>query len=209
VWGWYLASRVVGVLLLLPESGALSDISYFDRMLARQGLAKALPEYPWPAVALLDLPLQAGVSSGLPYYIATTAFFLAVDAAFAFFLWRAAGGRMSRGLVVWLALVPVLGPVVFTRFDHIAAAAAAAALFALAASRPFLAGGLAAIGCGIKLWPVLGVPALLVPGGWRERRGVVRPAPGPARAESARTVSRLRRRLCDPGRADGGPRASP
>jgi hypothetical protein len=171
VWSWYLASRAVCLLLLVPESAVLSDITYFARVLAETGAAGALPEYPWPAVALLDLPRLAGAAQGAPYHLALLGLFAAIDAAFAGCLWRAGGRRMTRGMVLWIALGPLLGPLVLARFDTLAGAALALALLALA-SRPAAAGALVALGAGIKLFPVLGLPALLLPGGWGRRAAV-------------------------------------
>jgi len=169
VWSWYLASRTLCVLLLVAEFGVLSDITYFARVLEETGPARALPEYPWPAVALLDLPRLLGAQGGLQYYLSLVALFIAVDAAFAWCLWRAGGGRMTRGMIVWLLVAPVLGPLVVTRLDSLAGELAALALLALSVSRPAGAGALLALGCGIKLFPAVGLPALLLPGGGRQR----------------------------------------
>lgn len=173
MWSWFLASRVLCLLLLVPESGVLSDVDYFARAFAEAGPGKALPEYPWPAVALLYLPVQLGISGGMPYNLSLVALFLAVDASFAWHLWRAGGARVTPGIALWLALGPLLGPLVLTRFDTLAAALAASALLARAGQRPGSAGTLVALGCGVKLFPVLGAPALLLPGGWRARLGTI------------------------------------
>ena len=138
-------------------------------MLEETGPARALPEYPWPAVALLDLPRLLGAQGGLQYSLSLVALFIAVDAAFAWCLWRAGGGRMTRGMIVWLLVAPVLGPLVVTRLDSLAGELAAVALLALSVSRPAGAGALLALGCGIKLFPALGLPALLLPGERRQR----------------------------------------
>ena len=169
MWRWYLASRAVCVLLLVPESGVLSDITYFARVLSEAGPASALPEYPWPAVALLDLPRLLGAQGGTQYHLSLVALFIAIDAAFAWCLWRAGGNRMTRGMALWLLVGPALGPLVVARFDSLAGALLGVALLALSASRPAGAGALAALGCGIKLFPAVGLPALLLPGGPRQR----------------------------------------
>ena len=169
MWRWYLASRAVCVLLLVPESGVLSDITYIARALSESGPDSALPEYPWPAVALLNLPRLLGAQDGLQFHLSLIALFVAIDAAFAWCLWRAGEYRMTRGMMVWLLAGPALGPLVLARFDSLAGALLALALLALSAPRAARAGVLAALGCGIKLFPVVALPALLVPGGSRQR----------------------------------------
>ena len=187
MWSWYLASRVLCLLLLVPESAVLSDLAYLDRALAAEGLARALPEYPWPVAALLGAPLVAGVPGGVAYSLALIAVFLAADAAFAWWLWRSAGGRMSPGLGLWIALGLLLGPLLLTRFDGLAAILAAAAV-GLAAARPARAGVLNALGCGIKLWPAIAFPALLVPGDARGRLRAIATAAATGLVLAAATV---------------------
>jgi hypothetical protein len=138
-----------------------------------RGPSAAFPEYPWPAVALLDLPLRLGVPTVLHYYAIVVSFMLAVDAMFAWLLWRSAGSRMSRGLWLWLAVFPALGPLMVTRYDIVPAALAGSALLALAAARPATAGALASLGAGLKLWPAAGFAALLVPGERKSRASVL------------------------------------
>jgi len=158
---------------MVPESGVLSDITYITRELSASSPASALPEYPWPAVALLDLPRLLGAQDGLQFHLSLVALFLAIDAAFAWCLWRASEYRMTRGMIAWLAVGPALGPLVLARFDSLAGALLALALLALSASRPARAGVLAALGCGIKLFPAVALPALLLPGGSRQRLAAI------------------------------------
>ena len=82
----------------------LADPTNWLIELDARGPASAFPEYPWPAVALLDLPLRLEVPTVLHYYAIIVCFMLAVDALFAWLLWRSAGARMSRGLWLWLAV---------------------------------------------------------------------------------------------------------
>jgi hypothetical protein len=70
---------------------------------------------------------------------------------------------MSAGYAAWLLFVPALGPIVFSRFDLVPAALAATALLALTQSRTASAGALSGLGAAFKLWPAVGLPALLVP----------------------------------------------
>jgi hypothetical protein len=135
----------------------------------RLGAASALPEYPWPAVQLLGLPLRIGIPTILHYYAVMALSLLIVDAAAAGMLWRAGGRHFSRGLWVWLLFFPALGPLMVTRFDLVPAALAVAALLALSSGRALSAGGLAALGAAVKLWPALAMPAMLVPADRRSR----------------------------------------
>jgi hypothetical protein len=169
----YLLTRAIGLALLAPQLGVLVDFTHVRQAIEQAGSASAMPEYPWLAVALHELPLRLGVTSWPRYYAAMVTMFLLVDAAFLLCLWRAGARRPSSGFVTWLLVFPALGPLVVARFDIVAGALAAGALIALGAARPALAGALAAAGAGVKLWPALAVPALLVPGDWRQRRKVI------------------------------------
>ena len=59
-------------------------------------------------------------------------------------------------------LVPLLGPLTFTRFDLVSAVLAGFALLALAVRWAGTSGVLAAAGAAVKLWPAGLLPALLV-----------------------------------------------
>ncbi|MEC4019313.1 glycosyltransferase 87 family protein [Streptomyces sp. H27-D2] len=116
-------------------------------------------QYP-PAAAL------AVLSPGLlPFLDYATAFFvliLLLDAVvLALLLFTARRPeRSSRGVRVWVAGVPLLGPTAYARYDLMVTAVAVAALLA-AARHPRAAGALAAFGALVKVWPVLlliGIP---------------------------------------------------
>lgn len=161
---WYAVTRLAGLApLIFPEAVLLREPTKWLLDLDRLGPSVALPEYPWLAVQLMQLPLWLGIPTVLHYYGAVIAFLLAVDGAVTCMLWRASGGRSSRGLWLWLLFFPALGPLTVTRFDVVPAALAAAALLALSRARPGTAGTLAAVGAGLKVWPALGLPALLLP----------------------------------------------
>ncbi|MGW1881709.1 glycosyltransferase 87 family protein [Streptomyces sp. NPDC001970] len=72
-------------------------------------------------------------------------------------------GKSLKGVWVWVAGVPLLGPTAYARYDLMVTAVAVAALLALA-RRPRLAGALAGFGAMLKVWPVL-----LLAGVWRGR----------------------------------------
>src|SRR5262245_56090258 len=161
----YLATRLATLLVLgFLEWPLFNDPAQWLIELDRLGPQRAFPEYPWPAVALLYLPMWLGIPTILHYYACVVLFLLAADALLAWLLWRTGGRRASEGLLLWLAAFPALGPLMLTRFDLLPAALAACALLALQGGRPAAAGVCAALGGGIKLWPAFAVPALLVPG---------------------------------------------
>ncbi|MEV0120241.1 glycosyltransferase 87 family protein [Streptomyces sp. NPDC050703] len=95
----------------------------------------------------------------LPFLGYAPAFFalaLLADAAVLALLWYAARrpGRSPRGLVVWTAGVPLLGPTAYARYDILVTAVAVAALLA-GARRPRALGALAGLGALLKVWPLL------------------------------------------------------
>jgi hypothetical protein len=121
-----------------------------------------LPEYPAPSLAVFVPPWWAALSNLSAYVVMFVLLMIAIDGAFTAALWRAAGRRSAPGIVLWLWLVPCLGPLVYNRFDLVSAALAGGALLALAARRPATAGGLTAVAAAVKLWPAALLPALLV-----------------------------------------------
>ncbi|MGV9283248.1 glycosyltransferase 87 family protein [Streptomyces sp. NPDC003730] len=160
-WG---ASRLVLLLFVLkvlvfPGPDVTSDVSVIYRGwsdVLRTGtfpLADVTWQYP-PAAAL------AIVSPGLlPFLEYATAFFVLVcvtDAAVLSLLWHAGRGpgRSPRGAWVWVVGVPLLGPTVYARYDVMVTAVAVAALLA-AGRHPRVAGGLAALGALLKVWPAM------------------------------------------------------
>lgn len=150
-------------LLLGIEYDVFADPTKWLIDLDAGGPGAGLLEYPWPAAALLDLPLRIGVPTILHYFAVVVACLLAVDAAMTWTFWRASGTRLSHGVWLWLLTVPALGPLVLARYDLLPAALAALALLAMANGRAAGAGLLAAVGSALKIWPVIVLPALLLP----------------------------------------------
>ncbi|GAA2725069.1 MULTISPECIES: glycosyltransferase family 87 protein [Streptomyces] len=110
-------------------------------------------QYP-PAAALAVLSPAL-----LPFLGYAPAFFtvcLAADAAImGMLLYAARGGRRSPlGVWVWVAGVPLLGPIVYARYDVMVTAVAVAALLA-SRRRTRLSGALTGFGALLKVWPVL------------------------------------------------------
>jgi hypothetical protein len=164
VLAWYVTTRAALLGLLAGiEHVVLMDPRNWLIDLDAKGAALAMPEYPWPAVLLLDMPLKLGVPTILHYFAVVVVFFLTLDAAFTWMLWRAAGRRPAAGVWLWVLVPPALGPLVFARFDLLPAFLAAAALLAVRRA-PASGGVLASLGAALKLWPAVMLPALLLPG---------------------------------------------
>jgi hypothetical protein len=160
---WYVGTRAALLALLYLEHVVLMDPRNWLVELDAHGIAAALPEYPWPAVLLLDLPLRLGVPTLLHYFATVIVFLLLLDAVMTWLLWRGAGRRLAPGVWLWVLFVPALGPLVLARFDLVPAVLAAGALLA-ARDAPGRAGTLAALGAAFKVWPAVLLPALLLAG---------------------------------------------
>lgn len=160
---WYVGTRAALLALLYLEHVVLMDPRNWLVELDAHGVVAALPEYPWPAVVLLDLPLRLGVPTLLHYFATVIVFLLLLDGLMTWLLWRGAGRRLAPGLWLWVLFVPALGPLVLARFDLVPALLGAAALLA-ARDAPGRAGTLAALGAAFKVWPAVLLPALLLPG---------------------------------------------
>ena len=165
LWLWYGATRALMFWLLFAiEYVVLSDPKKWLVDLDAAGPGTGLPEYPWPAAYLLYLPVAIGVPTILHYFAIVVLCMLAVDAVLTWWLWRAAGKHIANGVWLWLLVVPALGPVAFARYDILPAALTALALLCMTRARFVRAGVFAAAGAGLKLWPAVALPALLLPG---------------------------------------------
>jgi hypothetical protein len=163
--GWWVVTRVVTLLVLATpaEHGIIRDVYYYgnqlDAMFRGKPVTETLREYPLPAFAVFLAPRWLSELTPWTYASIFVVLMLGVDAAFTGALWRTGRGP---GIRLWLLLVPLLGPLTFTRFDLVSAALAGFALLALAARRPAGSGVLAAAGAAVKLWPAGLLPGLLV-----------------------------------------------
>ena len=162
LWAQWVATRGLTLLLLIPEHKVLGDVRYYfgqvDALFHGGGLGGTLREYPVPAVGFLALPRLVSGHWVLAYLAAFVLVMLAVDAALARGLFRAAGGP-APGVTLWLWVLPLLGPMIVCRFDLLPAALAAGALLVVA-GRPALAGALVGLGAAVKLWPAALLPSL-------------------------------------------------
>lgn len=161
VWSLTRAVLLLGVfrVLVLPGPDVTSDVSVIYRgwyEVLRTGtfpVADVTWQYP-PAAALAILSPGA-----LPFLGYATAFFvlaLVCDAVVLGLLLTAARrpGRSVRGVWVWVAGVPLLGPTAYARYDLMVTAVAVGALLA-GVRRPRVMGALVALGALLKVWPVL------------------------------------------------------
>ncbi|GCB50111.1 glycosyltransferase 87 family protein [Streptomyces sp. NL15-2K] len=110
-------------------------------------------QYP-PAAALAIL--SPALLPGLEYASAFFVLAFLADLAVLVLLLSAGRrpGRTPRGVWVWVAGVPLLGPTVYARYDVMVTAVAVAALLA-GARHPRVMGALAAFGALLKVWPAL------------------------------------------------------
>ncbi|MFF3556670.1 glycosyltransferase 87 family protein [Streptomyces tsukubensis] len=161
--GWLLTRAVLLVcvfgLVTVPGPDVTSDVSVIYRgwyEVLRTGVFPVDDvtwQYP-PAAALAILS-----PSLLPFLDYTAAFFvlaLLCDAVVLGLLLGAARrpGGSVRGVWVWVAGVPLLGPTAYARYDLMVTAVAVGALLA-GVRRPRLMGALVALGALVKVWPVL------------------------------------------------------
>ncbi|SEG89297.1 Protein of unknown function [Thermomonospora echinospora] len=169
VWGCWLATRIVGLLIILdrfpyPRRGEiLGDPAIYEEW-SRILAGGAFPEgdvrwqYPPLAAPVMLLPRWLGGTY-------TTTFALVALAADLLIMWLLTrSGRPLAGAWVWTAGLVLLGPMSYVRYDLVVTVAAVAALLMLARHRIF--GVLAAVGALLKAWPVLLLAALP-----RSRRG--------------------------------------
>jgi hypothetical protein len=159
-------AALVGMLALSAEHANFADVYTQYRWARGAWTFHVLPgrdfpwEYPPGAAPFLLLPVSRGGAAS--YFVEFLAETLAFDAALTLVLHRLGRARGSMtGLWMWLLLIPLLGPVVVTRFDVIPAAAVAVAL-AVAGGAPFAAAVLLTFGVTVKVWPALVLGLLLL-----------------------------------------------
>lgn len=167
--GW-VATRVLVVWLLLGRHAWVTgDLAYYATSLeavSDVGLRGTLVEYPLPGVVVVAFPwLLAEWSGGAGEYAdLVLAVSLVADACFALLLARYGavrhGGSGDRsGLLVWVLGLPLLGATAYARFDLVPGLFAGVGLLLLA-RHPRVAAAAAALATGLKLWPVVLLPAL-------------------------------------------------
>lgn len=120
-------------------------------------------EYPPGALAALDVPYLLAGPAGVGYRTAFIATMVLVDALGAMAL-VSLGRRTGwwQGLVAWVLVVPLLGPVVYTRFDLLPAVLTLWSVERLAADRWRGAGALLGAAVAVKVYAVFLLPQVLV-----------------------------------------------
>lgn len=124
-------------------------------------------EYPPGALAVANGPYWVSDEGFQEAYIVQS---VAFDAFGLLAVYRLASRRHSWwGVAAWLVLVPLLGPVSYTRLDIVVAAAVAWALERAIAGRWAASGAWLGLGVAVKLTPGLILPALAIvaPRRWR------------------------------------------
>jgi hypothetical protein len=168
LWAGWAISRAVTLLVLIHERLVYGDVRYYfhqvDALVNGGSIHGLLPEYPVPAVAALLLVRLLSGPWVHVYLGLFTVLMLAVDAALGRALFRAAEWRWLPGVVLWIAAMPLLGPILLCRFDLLPAALAGGALLT-AARRPIASGVLAGLGTAAKLWPAALLPSLWLAAG--------------------------------------------
>jgi len=165
VIGWIVSRAVMIMLFWFFEYEVMNDVNYYFTNLNTAsvlGVDYALAEYPLPVAALLALPYVLSFGNIVAYRIGFVVMMLMVDALFTRQLYVHQGRRNTAPVTLWLAAAPLLGPLIITRFDLIPGVLVAASLLWLQ-SKPHRSGGAIALGTGIKLWPILVLPAIAAP----------------------------------------------
>ncbi|MEU9886668.1 glycosyltransferase family 87 protein [Sphaerisporangium sp. NPDC051011] len=165
----WLATRVLLLLMVLDVVPLFRSVSWdvvgvyhgwHETMLTGSFPIKDVTwQYP-PAAALIILAPSMLPFSYLGGFLVITVAFDALTMASLVRAPAGGEGRSRAGAWVWLLGVPLLGPVVYARFDLLVAALAVSGLLQLNASS--WRGGLSlGVAAGLKLWPALaliGVP---------------------------------------------------
>lgn len=158
-WGWWLAARVLVVLVTLGMmfhydwKHVFDDLDVYSRW--GEGLAVGHvpaedPMWQYPPLAAFVFG-GVGLLGGAPWLFAVL--FVLVDVAISVILARDAKRRGRwHGFAVWIVAPLLIGPLLYGRYDSIPTAFALAGLLAVSAP---VAGAVLAIGGGLKVWPAV------------------------------------------------------
>ena len=161
---WWVLTRlallVVFVLFEFHVRGSAHYYAWNLEHLPRRGFRHTLVEYPLPMLGFLAVPWLVAKALGLRHaYVTLFALgAMATDAAYTTALARIRPNRSA--VMVWLLGVPLLGALVYFRYDLAPAVLVGVALLLLR-TRPAASLVSAAVATALKLWPVVTVPPLL------------------------------------------------
>jgi hypothetical protein len=164
VWAGWVVSRLIVVVLFVAAPHLGSDVNYWsDSLEEGRGAAATLSEYPVPAYVLLWIPWKLTVLAGGTPAVVFFLLSLGLDAGFqALLMSHRPSGRLARaGEVTWIAAGPALGAVAAVHFDIVTGVLVGAALV-LGARSPGRAAVLATLAAGIKYWPAIVLPGMVL-----------------------------------------------
>lgn len=147
LWGW----------VLLP--GEYGNTYYYFLTAQEQASRAPFPEYPTPTGFLLALPYALGAHDYESYRMVIIVATTVTDGLFTLILGRRTG---PVGVFGWMVLTTVLGQVALLRFDMLPAVAAAVALLLAVEGRSRIAAVVVAVGTGLKIWPVILAPLVIL-----------------------------------------------
>lgn len=172
---WVATRALTFVVFTFWEYTVRHDVLYYWRslsaMFAGTPVSQTLREYPLPVLITMLPQYWVALGNRHVMLVLYAASMLMLDAWFL----RALFGASRRGgdepsssdrgwspaVAFWIAFVPLMGSLSYFRFDLIPAVLTGIAMLA-ALSKPAKAGVFVAIGAGLKLWPGLLLPAVLV-----------------------------------------------
>ena len=161
-WLLWVGTRLVTLLLLFSiEQDSLGDAEFYQ--LVFSGAEDQPVAYPLYGLATMGLPwLVSGLWGHAHFDMVIVAQWLVVDALF--FAWlrgrESDAARAVRAETLWLATLPMLGGVVYARFDLLPSVLVAGAVYAVSRT-PGLAAAMLAVAVAVKLWPILLFPVLV------------------------------------------------
>ena len=159
--GWVMSRALMLLVLWFYEGPVINDLNYYFTNIhtaSALGIGYAVPEYPLPVAALLALPYVLAFGNQVAYLYIFIGMMLLIDAAFTRVLYVQQGKHHTDPLTLWLAAGVLIGPLIVTRFDLVPGVLVALAVLWLSKA-PVRSGIALAVGVGIKLWPLLVLPA--------------------------------------------------
>ncbi|MCZ3388864.1 MAG: glycosyltransferase 87 family protein [Actinomycetia bacterium] len=155
-----------------PYGGAAATDLYRYAHFATEGASSGL--FPWEYPALARMALGSSLGLDISGY-ATVYLLLMLTFDLAFTIWLVRPRQQKRspaGVWLWIATVPLLGVIPYTRYDMVVACIVALAV-SWSGGRPRVAALLLSVAMALKLWPLLLLPLLVMRAQPSERRRVL------------------------------------